>query len=308
MEHEIILPQLKSCDSIYDHPAYVIFTGCGFHAMEKATGTLVHYPGIREPIMKFTALSEDRLLVEDNARRYHLVSLGEGTILKTAATPRGRLMASLRRFALSPDGTEAYDTWLPRGKTGLIRIDLTELRCETVPFQPTLNLIRDAQCLGPRNLRLLETGVETIDGEGRGVNRITSVAFGEEGTTVTVGKSWISPPGGGAFFLEGDTVLEYDFHRTNWQTGERTDLLADCDFAWPGNFRPLIHSYDPARDLLQLVDQTQNIFVDLTRRKVVARYFTKKPGFRGAVVDGGFWIGTDRGVAALKFPRIEEKP
>lgn len=306
MERKIIFKQLKNCSTIYDHPSYCLFNGGGFRSMEKSTEKIVHYPKIQNFALKIAFLPSNRLLVEDSVRRYHIVSLDDGIVLKTAETPRGRSLASLRNFAVSPDSSVAYDTWLIKGKSYLVRINLSNLRCESIPYTPTLNYMRDILCLSTQHLLLLETKNQEIDGEGRTVNQITRISIDGDGITSNCEKTWISPPHGGAFCLHDAEVIEHDLHRTVWQTGERIDLLEHSDFQWPENFHPLARIYDAQHDTIQLVDSTQNIYVDCAQKKVVARYFTQKPGFVGARIGNRFWIGTDCGIASVDFPYIED--
>lgn len=306
MERNIILKRFKKCSGIYDHPDFCLFSGGGFRSMNKNTKKIVSYPEVRDFVLRISFLSGNRLLVEDCMRRYHLLSLDDGIVLKTTKTPRGRSLAGARRpFAVSPDETVAYDIWRIKTKVYMVRIDLEDLTCTPILYRPILNYICDLQCLDAQHLHLLETQTVEIDGAGRTVNQINTLCIDDGGISRSCEKNWISPPGGGAFCLHDTDVIEFDLHRTNWQTDERIDLLEHNSFQWPADFSPLLTRYDPRTDTIQLADFTQNIFVDCAQKKVIARYYTQEPGFIGARIGDSFWIGTDRGIAAVDFPCVE---
>ena len=110
-----------------------------------------------------------------------------------------------------------------------------------------------------------------------------------------------------AKFFDGQFVWESGYMIRELESNKTFSLLENSVITLPEKHSPTAHIYYPKEELLQIIDCSQNVFIDCNKRAIIARYLTNAQTgtYRGIVTSNEFWIGSEDGIYAKPFPIIE---
>ena len=300
MNQHLVRSDIKNCTSIYYHKDYHLFSGKYLQICSRQGGSLSKYPSVRNYLTAIAPFPNTKLLVEDGKCVYHVLDLEEGTVL--ASQKMRRDVSGSTRFAVSEDGKTAYRIWLHGRKHELVVIDLPNLSYRIYPYHACLSCVADVLYTKERGLLVLEC---QVDEDRTCQNQVTSVQIeGEECKTLPL-HTWSGEHT--AKFFDGRYVWESGYQIHDLHTDYEYGLLDNSDILLPKNHVALTHTYYPDKNYLQIVDGNKNIFIDCTRRQIIASYSTNPQdgSYCGILVGDEFWIGKSDGIYALPFPLIE---
>lgn len=303
MQH--IWSTLKGCETMYTNNEYIALVQKRFATIRVDGSELTYYPEIRATVWKVAFLPNDLLLVEGGTdAKYHLISLRDGKILKSCKIPGRRCLRS-RHFAVSPDGSIAFDYWNIKNQTFLIRIDLQQLSYESFPIDPYLRMLADIVYVSPQEVLLLQTQSDTVNGAAHMANCVVSVKITDSGNLPVCYYKWRCAPSRRPFATDGRYVLNLDLTIRDLQTESVRSLLAKKPVGFTDIRQFVKRRYYPKEQMLQLADGTKNVFIGFAEQKMIARYNTDKIGLFGCVIGDTFLIGTSEGIITKPFPMIE---
>lgn len=288
-----------NCQFIHYHPNYYLFSGDNFQSCSRQGGPLFTYPKVKIAVHSIAILSDNKLLVEDAKSFLHILDLRNGTVLASKKTPTQ--FSSTRRFAVSPNGENAFRISRRGEKTYLEIIDLLDLNYRKLPYIPTLHHIAD-MVFKNGELLVLES---SVDNNGTCLNCVKAVLINGNVCKSSLLYQWTGKYCGK--FFDGEYVWDNGNNIRNLKTGLSFNLLEHSEVVLPEKFVVLSHIYYPDQELLQLINGDSNIFVDCKKRKTIARYYLDPNGiaFGGFYTENKFWFGQPNGISSKAFPIIE---
>ena len=300
MEGQRVRKDIKKCQEIYRHSDYWIFCGSKFQSCRGQNGTLITYPEIKLCIHGIAKLPNNRLLVDDAAGILHLLDLEAGKVLRSKQLTNKRVCQT--RFALSDDGNEVFCIWARGPKWFLAKIDLPDLDCNIYDYKANMYGVQDIVYNAPNKLLVLEVQNTVVDGKKVSQNQITSVVLENSICKTTIIHRWDHSSCGKYF--DGRFVWEAGYCIYDLDTGKRFSLVENADTPLPPNHTALSHIYYPEYTFLQLINGTENIFIDCKNRKIIAKYSNnpKEHIYSGIYTGCEFWIGKPDGIYTLPFP------
>lgn len=300
MQGKLVRKDIRKCREIYRHSDYYIFCGDKFQSCYQQSGPLITYHEIKMCLHGMVMLPHNRLLVDDAVGVLHLIDLEAGKVLKSKQLTQKRMCET--RFALSENGDTAFRIWYWRKKWYLAKIDLHSLNYNIYDYPASMYGVRDIVVNSPNELLVLEVQNVAVDGKAVTQNQITSAALENDICTTTTIHRW--DDSGCGMFFDGRFVWESDYKIHDIYTGDTFSLVENSDIPLSHNHVTRSHIYYPEYGYLQLVNGSENIFIDCDSRKIIAQYSSnpKEHIYRGIYTGHEFLIGRPGGIYALAFP------
>lgn len=297
---------LTDCHIISQNRDYLIFQGRKVISMCRDGTGLTAYPEIKPCAGKLAFLPCNRVLIEGGSDEcYHVLSLEDGQTLASMKLPAQRTDRG-RKFALSNDCKTAYDYWELHGKKYIVKIDLEAFCYETFLFPLSMRCISSVHCTQSGELLVMESMNGKVKGIPRTLQQITVVHLHNGLCETSCKHQWDAPMKFNGFFANERYVLNRDLKVYDLQTSDTIDLLKHSKHAFTQ--RNGFHGYVLYAELQYLLvyDGRQNDIIDCRSQKLIARYETPGDSYIGCIIDGEFWLGTEKGIVKKPFPCIEE--
>ena len=287
---------------------YVVLFGDMLSIFNKDGSIVAHKKNLRN-IHKIVAISEDSILADcGSPKAYVALSLSDGAEVWSLSHPR--LDYTSRGFAIPPDNSAVYDYYDLKGSQYLLKIDLTTREMTTISLESGLRCISDLACDEKGTLCLLEHHYEIIGEKHISINGIRYVY--EDSVCPGNAYNWKSKwafdfPTISKFFLGNtDTVLTKDLFVYQPKTGKKYHLLEnESRFELP-ECEPYDWKISSNKQYVILLYKDTNIVVDITTKKVVARYNTDF--YHGCLIDDQYWVCLDDHIQIKPFPFFENIP
>ncbi len=300
MECRIVRRDIKDCTYIHYHPICNLFHGKVIRSCKGENDMPITYHGVKGYLTSLASFQDCKVVVRDSKSFMHILDLDAGTVLMS--TKMRRDVCAITRFAISEDGTTAYQIWLRGCKHELIIINLSDLSFRVFPYHSSLSHVADVVYCKEKGILVLET---QVDEDRVCRNQVTSVSF--ENDIVHTAPLYTWSGNKSAKYFDGRYVWESGYSIHDIQTSESLWLLENSDFLLPEKHVPLNYIYYPDQNYLQVIDRNQNVFIDCKERMIIARYKSdsKEGSYGGALIGEEFWIGKTDGIYAMPFPVIE---
>lgn len=318
--HTPFIPKVKDCTSIYSDGNTVLL--CGKYLwIYRADGTFVSkHRTIRNPY-KVSFMPGNTALVDGSgSKSYYYITLDTGEIL-WSSNKKGHRTTSSFSFAVSPDGTTAFDVCIP--KYGILQVDRLQpsvSHYDTYTIRDGLRVTDSEFCISPNELYILQSHLiinpnDPYSEKSLPVrqNGLMVLRYSEKGPQHCWERYWASD-GTSRIRMRGCNrthILFEDFTVLNMDTSEAFSLVSDLE-KQRLPFAPFSWRYDPDRRLLFVyyTGLPLNLVIDCNEKKIVSNYLNGEglDGFQGCLIDNEYWIGTGDGIVKYPFPHTERIP
>lgn len=313
----VSLESVKDAYSIFTNGDDVLVAGKNLWLFRTDGSFVTKFKTIYLP--KKVAFLPNRTVIVDGHgdKAYHYISLDRGEIL-WSCNKKGRRMMESYRFAVSPDGTNVYDTCYIQNKSMQIDWLCPQSKIhETSGIEDCLRVTEDIFCdkngvlcalqthlvIDPNDIysenspSIRQHGILSIPYENRTPKPYWKRQWQSNGTEYKSARGC----DGTHILYEDFSVLDINDQITcQLLSSEESVLLPKDGFIW---------TFNSVNKFLTIcfISSLLNIVIDCDKKKMVAKYerCDQSIGYQGCLIGNEFWTGTASGIVKRSFPNIE---
>lgn len=311
---EFTLADVKDCGSIHSNGKTVLAFGKYLNIFRTDGSFVAKVKSIRNPY-KAAFLPGNTALV-DGKGFYYYISLDSGEIWWASAKKGVRVMYE-SEFACTQDNAVLFDIYYHTDNNFCIDvIKPIEQFHATYVVKDTLRTSRAYYCDATGVLNVLQTQMITPNDPqySAALNRIYGILqlpLYERGVSPEWIQQWRAQAKPIVYGWDGRYTLYEELVVFDSQTGGWIDLLENDCLPKPPRYG-FTFCYDSQTHYLTVfyIGYRLNIVIDCDARKRVAQYERAEigVGYRGCLINGEFWTGSETGIIKRPFPHFDELP
>ena len=294
--------------SIFSNDHYIVAIGNGIFVYDKCGKLLWRRENLKY-IYKIAFLSQDSIIADCGSLGLYIVfSLLDGTFLKQFKIPKCSYTGN--NFAISHDSRYVYDLYFctsQRIDCYALKLDLYQNTLECCPLDVGLQATCDIICDESDTLCILQSQYEMIGKKEVSIFGIRYEFFdalcGKGSAYFWRDKWFFELPRDVKVFVDNvNQILTNDCCIYNASNRTIFKLLENETLPSTENISIIKCKYDKNKQYLQLICRNCDIIIDITRKKIIARYITEA---EGCLVGDEFWLCSTKGIIRKPFPLIE---